>query len=73
MDKQGAENGKVVEENTVTKGGTTRNEDICGKAFNYEATCREVDVVEAFRGREPTAVDDWDAKVMVEDQGWYTP
>ena len=67
VDEQGAENGKLAEENTETTGGTTRNEDVPGKASNCEATNREVDVVEAFRGRDPTAVDDWDAEVMVED------
>ena len=67
VDEQGAENCKLAEENTETTSGTTRNEDVPGKASNCEATSREVDVVEAFRGRDPTAVDDWDAEVMVED------
>ena len=67
VDEQGAENGKLAGGNTETKGRTTRNEDVPGKASNCEVTCRELDVVEAFRGREPTAVDDWDAEVMVED------
>lgn len=58
MDEQGAENGKLAEEDTETKGGTTRSEDIPGKGFNCEATGGEVDLVEAFRGRDPTAVDD---------------
>ena len=58
MDEQGAENGKLPEENTETKGGTKRNDDIPGKAFNCEATGREVDEVEAFRGRDPAEVDD---------------
>ena len=58
MDEQDAYNGELAEENTETKGGTTRNEDVPGKAFNCEATGGEVDVVEAFRGRDPTAVDD---------------
>lgn len=44
--------------NTETKGGTTRHEDISGKAFDCEATGGGVDVVEAFRGRDPTVVDD---------------
>ena len=52
MDEQGAENGKLTEENTETKGGTKRNDDVPGKA-----TDREVDEVAAFRGRDPAAVD----------------
>ena len=50
--------GKLAEENAETKGGTKRNNDVPGKAFNYDATGREVDEVEAFRGRDPAAVDD---------------
>ena len=57
MDEQGAENGKLAEENTETKGGTKRN-NVPGKAFTCEPTGREVDEVEAFRGRDPPAVDD---------------
>ena len=58
MDKQGAENSKLAKENTDTKGGTARIEDIPGKVFNCKATGGEVDVVKVFRGRDPTAVDD---------------
>lgn len=73
VDKQGAKNGKLTKEKTDTKGGTARNEDVPGKAFNCKATGGEVDVVKAFRGRDPTAVDGWDAEVMVEDQCWCMP
>lgn len=58
MDEQGAGNGKLAEENTETKGGITRKEDVPGEAFHYEATGREVEEVKAFRGRDPAAVDD---------------
>jgi len=57
VDEEGAENGKLAEENTDTKGGTARNEDVPGKAFNCKATGGEVKVVEVFRGSDPTAVD----------------
>lgn len=56
MDEESAENGKLAKENTDTKGGTARNEDVPGKAFNCKATGREVKVVEVFRGKDPTAV-----------------
>ena len=52
VDEHGAENGKLAEENTETTGGTTRNEDVPGKASNCEATCREVDVVEVKHSRQ---------------------
>ena len=65
MDEQGAENGKLAEENAETKGGTKRNDAVPGKAFTCEPTGREVDEVEAFRGRDPAAVDDRDASLMV--------
>ena len=68
MDEQGAENGELAEENTETKGGTTRNQDVPGKAFNCENTGGEEDEVEAFRGRDPAAVEDWEARVTVEDK-----
>ena len=58
VDEQGAENGKLAQENTDTKGGTARIEDVPGKVFNCKATGGEVDVVKVFRGRDPTAVDD---------------
>ena len=45
MDEEGAENGKLAKENTDTKGGTARNEDVPGKVFNCEATGGEVKVV----------------------------
>ena len=58
MDEQGAENGKLAEKNTESKGGTRRNEDVPGKELNFEVTGGEVEEVEAFRGSDPAAVDD---------------